>query len=94
MQRQDSDKMALHVEMKVTRTSRVAVPDADMNWIVKNYKKLQSEYPEKWIAVKNTEVVASDPDLEPLLSKLREQRGNTLGFAIEFIGANPRNLLI
>ena len=86
--------MTLHVEMKVTRTSRVAVPDADMNWIVRNYKKLQVEYPEQWIAVKNAEVVASNTDLELLLGKLREQHGNTLGFAIEFIGAKPRNLLI
>lgn len=94
MQREDSSKMGLQVEMKVTRGSKVAPPNIDMNWIVSNYNKLRTEYPDKWIAVKNKKVVDSDTDLEPLLQRLREKNGTAVGFATEFIGAKPRNLLI
>jgi Family of unknown function (DUF5678) len=65
-----------------------------MQWIVRNYKKLQVQYPEKWVAVKSSEVVESDPELEPLLGKLLSRYGSSRGFAVEFIGAKPRNLLI
>ncbi len=86
--------MTLQVEMKVTPSSKSLTPDSDMNWIVKNLKKLQVDYPEKWIAVKDAKVVETDTDLESLLGKLKKNYGNILGFAVEFIGAKPRNLLL
>ncbi len=82
------------MEMKVTRGSKIAAPDSDMNWIVRNYRKLQVDYPDRWIAVKETKVVETDTDLEPLLATLKQKHGTSLGFAVEFIGSKPRNLLI
>lgn len=87
-------KMALHVELKVTRSFRELSPNPDMQWIVRNYRKLQIQYADKWIAVKDSKVVESDSELEPLLAKLTRNHGTTLGFAVEFIGTKPRNLLI
>ena len=86
--------MALQVQLKVSRSSRELAPNPDMQWVVRNYKKLQSLHPDKWIAVKNSKVVESDLGFEELLSKLSKRYGTTLGFAIEFIGTKPRNLLI
>ncbi len=94
MQREDSGKMGLQVEMRVSRSSRASIPDPDMNWIVRNYRKLRTDYPDQWIAVKDSKVVESNPDLEPLLGRLKEKHGAATGFAIEFIGSKPRNLLI
>ncbi len=45
----------------------------DMDWIASNYDKLLSEYPDKWIAVKDKKVVETDLDEESLLQKLREK---------------------
>ncbi len=86
--------MGLQVEMGVTRGSKVAAPNPDMDWIVRNYNKLCSEYPDKWIAVKDKKVVDSDSDLEPLLQKLGEKHGTAVGFATEFMIAKPRNMII
>lgn len=86
--------MTLQVEMKVSRSSREVSPSQDMQWIVRNHKRLQVEYGNKWIAVKNSRVVGSDSEFEPLLAKLKKSHGTTIGFAVEFIGTEPRNLLI
>lgn len=94
MQREESSKMGLKVEMRVTRESKVAAPNQDMDWIVRNYNKLRTEYPDKWIAVKDKKIVDSDTDLEPLLQRLKEKHGTAIGFATEFIGAKPRNMII
>ncbi len=94
MQTEGSRKVGLRVEMKVTRGSKVSAPNPDMNWIVSNYNRLRTEYPDKWIAVKEKKVVDSDLDLEPLLQRLKEKHGTAVGFATEFIGAKPRNMII
>ena len=86
--------MGLQVEMRVTRGSKVAAPNQDMDWIVRNYNKLRIEYPDKWIAVKDKKVVDSDNDLEPLLQRLKERHETAIGFATEFIGAKPRNMIL
>ncbi len=88
------EKTKLQVELKVSRSSRELAPDPDMQWTVRNYKRLQVRYADKWVAVKNSRVVEFDSELEPLLTKLARKHGTTLGFAVEFIGTGPRNLLI
>ena len=88
------EDMTLQVELKVSRSSRELAPNPDMHWIVRNYKSLRVRYADKWVAVKNSKVVEADSDLEPLLAKLTKKHGTTLGFAVEFIGTGPRNLLI
>lgn len=88
------EKMTLQVELKVSRSSRELAPNPDMQWIERNYKRLQARYADKWVAVKNSQVVEFDTELEPLLAKLTKKHGTTLGFAVEFIGSGPRNLLI
>ena len=86
--------MALQIEMKVSRSPRELSPNRDMQWIVRNYRRLQPRFADKWVAVKDLKVVESDLELEPLLAKLTGKHGTTLGFAVEFIGTKPRNLLI
>ncbi len=86
--------MTLQVQLKVSRSSRELSSNPDMLWIVRHYKRLQTKYAEKWVAVKDSRVVEFDSELEPLLAKLSKKHGSALGFAVEFIGTKPRNLLI
>jgi len=44
--------------------------EADHMWINENLARLLEQYVDQWIAVKNGQVLASDPDLAGLLSKL------------------------
>ena len=88
------ERMPLQVGLKVSRSSRELAPNPDMQWIVRNYRRLRVRYPDKWVAVKNSQVVEADSELEPLLTKLTKKQGTMLGFAVEFIGTEPRNLLI
>ena len=44
--------------------------EADHVWVNKNLNALLEKYAEQWIAVRNGQVIASNPDLTSLLSKL------------------------
>jgi hypothetical protein len=44
--------------------------EADHVWVDTNRDVLLEQYSEQWIAVKNGQVIASDPDLDSLISKL------------------------
>lgn len=86
--------MALQVKVKVSKQKQNPAPNPDMLWVVQRYPKLRAEYPDKWIAVRGATVVLSDDDLEILLSNLKNQFGDATGFTVEFIGGQPRNLLL
>jgi hypothetical protein len=59
-------------------------------WVNENLKTLLKDYSDQWIGVKNSEVIASDPDLEILLSKLPDP-ANT---CIEFITLEPLEIVM
>ena len=86
--------MTLEVKVRTTQNHERLTPNPSMMWIFKNYPKLMRDYPDKWIAVKDSKVVASGSELEPLLHEMIEKFGTTTGFAVEFIGGTTRNLLI
>lgn len=90
----ESSKMRLQVALRVGRDSKVAAPNQDMNWIVRNYDWLRGDYPDKWVAVKDKKIVDSDSDLEPLLRRLKEKRGTAIGYATEFVATKPRNIIL
>ena len=51
-------------------TNQLLAFEADHVWINENLETLLEQYAEQWIAVKNGQVIASDPDLTGLISKL------------------------
>lgn len=46
--------------------------EADYAWVDENRDKLVEQYANRWIGVQNGQVVASDSNLDDLLSKLQD----------------------
>jgi hypothetical protein len=59
-------------------------------WIHENFETLFEQYAERWIGVKNRQVIASDVDLDALLSQLPEP-GYT---CVEFITCEPLEMVL
>ncbi len=51
-------------------TDELLAFEADHLWVNENLKTLLEQYADQWIAVKHGQVIAKDPDLTGLLSKL------------------------
>ena len=71
--------------MKVRPIHKLLAFEEDRVWISKNWETLLEKYPEEWIAVKENKVIARDPDLSRLLSKLSDPSHT----CIEFITREP-----
>jgi hypothetical protein len=86
--------MALEVRMRVRSGKQTPASTLDMFAIVKQYDEMRRKYADKWVAVKNSKVVMSHEELEPLLEALRKEFGTSQGFTVEFIGSQTRNMLL
>jgi hypothetical protein len=64
--------------------------ETDHVWVSKNMGILLEKYPDQWIAVKNGQVIASDPDFGGLLSKIPDPTHT----CIEFITREPLEMVL
>jgi len=64
--------------------------ESDHIWVNANRERLLAKYPDQWIAVKNGEVIASDPDFDGLLSKLADSAHT----CVEFITREPLGMVL
>ena len=64
--------------------------EADHTWIHDHQKVLVKQYTDQWIAVKNEQVMASDPDLDGLLAKLADPSHT----CVEFITLKPMEMVL
>ena len=71
-------------------TSEILAFEADHVWVNENMKTLLQQYADQWIAVKNGQVIASDPDLAGLLSKLPDPAHT----CVEFITREPLEMIL
>ncbi|HLE75910.1 MAG TPA: DUF5678 domain-containing protein [Candidatus Bathyarchaeia archaeon] len=62
---------------------------ADYRWISTEKKKLLKKYLNKYVAVKNGEVVLADSDVYNLVSELREKGVEVDSVAVEFVSKHP-----
>lgn len=76
--------------MKEQLTNELLAFEADHLWVNENLGTLLEQYPDQWIAVKNGQVIASDPDLEGLLSKLPDPAHT----CVEFITREPLEMVL
>lgn len=76
--------------MKEQLTSVLIAFEADHMWVDENMTALLEQYNDQWIAVKNGQVIASDPNLAGLLSKLPDP-GHT---CVEFITREPLEMVL
>ena len=80
--------MTLKMDQQVTKELRGF--EADHVWINENLGVLVKQYSDQWIAVKNQQVVASDPEIEGLLKKV----ANPSHTCIEFITREPLEMIL
>ena len=64
--------------------------EADHVWVNENLNTLLEQYADQWIAVKHGQVVANDPDLTGLLSKLPDPTHT----CVEFITQEPLEMIL
>ena len=71
--------------MESQLTNQLLAFEADHAWVSENLETLLGQYVDQWIAVKDGKVIASDPDLAGLLSKLPDPAHT----CVEFITREP-----
>lgn len=76
--------------MKEQLTNQLLAFEADHTWVNENLETLLEQYAEQWIAVKNGQVIASDPDLAGLLSKLPDPAHT----CVKFITREPLEMVL
>ncbi len=76
--------------MKEQLANELLAFEADHVWINKNLETLLEQYADQWIAVKNGQILASDPDLGGLLAQLPEPART----CVEFITREPLEMVL
>lgn len=71
-------------------TNELLAFSADHAWVNQNTEALLAQYADQWIGVKDRRVIASDPQLENLLSHLPDP-GHT---CVEFITKEPLEMVL
>ena len=71
-------------------TTQLLAFEADYVWINENLETLLEQYAEQWIAVENDQVIASDPGLTGLISKLPDPAHT----CVEFITREPLEMIL
>ena len=71
-------------------TNKLLAFEADHTWVSENLETLLSRYADQWIAVKDGKVIANDPDLAGLLSKLTDPAHT----CVEFITREPLEMVL
>jgi len=69
------------------------VLEADSKFITKNTKEFSEKYPEKFIAVWDSRLVAVDSNFEKIMEKLKTQQIDPSKTLIEFIPAKGQIVL-
>lgn len=62
-----------------------AVVEAGSSFLSRNFKKLQMEYPDQFVAIENSEVIESADSCEVIIKKLEERNKGPQQVIVEFI---------
>ena len=57
----------------------------DNQWLQNNYKKIQEEYPNKFVAVANKKIIATGEKIETVVKTVKERGINPAMILIEFV---------
>jgi len=76
--------------MKKELTDELLTFEVDHAWVNENLKTLLKDYADNLIGVKNGKVIASDPDLSTLLSKLPDPTHA----CVEFVTSGPLEIIL
>ncbi len=59
--------------------------EKDSKWLADNYGKVKEKYVNKFIAVKNKQVIDNDDDFHKLIKRLRDKGEDLRRVVIEFV---------
>jgi hypothetical protein len=59
-----------------------------------HYRELLQQYPDQFVAVRDGQVVAAHPDLQPLLKKLKHQGIDPTHAWVHYLATDPRRLML
>jgi hypothetical protein len=76
--------------MKGQLTDELIASEADYIWVNENMDILLEKYLNQWIAVKNSQVIANDPNLDELVSNLSDPAHT----CVEFITNEPIGMIL
>jgi hypothetical protein len=76
--------------MKANLQEQVLQFQADHAWVDQHWEMLLARYPDQWIAVRNGQVIASDPELEGLLTSMPDPAHT----CVEFISSEPIEMVL
>ncbi len=62
--------------------------------LVKNMGSLMKQYPDKYVAIADGEVILVDSDLDKLLSEVRGKFGTTEGVLIDYISSKQAQIVV
>lgn len=57
----------------------------DSRWLMENYDDIKKDYAEKYVAVKDNQVIETDENANRLLDKLRATNADICSVLVEFI---------
>jgi len=76
--------------MNTRLTEKLAAFGNDHLWIKNNFNSLLKKYENQWIAVKNGNVIANDPDLTSLKTKLPDPAHT----CVEYVTQEPLEMVL
>lgn len=62
--------------------------------LVKNMGKLMKEYPDKYVAIADGQVIVADSDLDRLLTAVKSKVGTTEGVLIDYISSKQSQIVV
>ena len=66
----------------------------DSKWMRSNLAELRAEFPDRYVAVRNKEVIMHDKDHMRLIRRLREDFDDIRDITIDYITDRPTKLLV
>jgi hypothetical protein len=77
------------------RLSRIMRPfEAAAAFVARNHDDLLQRYPEQWIAVSGSEVIATSPTKQGLARKLRNLKVDAGDLDVTFLTTRPQTLIL
>ena len=74
--------------MKMNEMCELEVLDrteSDLQWFIKNQKALTEEYDQRFIAIHDKKVVASDENMDGLVKKIKDKRIDPAFTVVQFV---------
>jgi len=73
---------------------RLETLSEDSRWMLSRDSYLRKKYPDMFVAVREKRVVASSPDMDEIIKKLKEKSIDPKSVVIDYVSKEPVKLLL